>query len=272
MDLNKIASRLGQLQNKGGSKQSKEKIDYTTIYWKPKSGKHVVRIVPSKFDKDYPFREVFFHYGLTRAPIMALSNFGEKDPVMEFATALRKAGDEDSLKMAKKLYPKMRVFAPVVVRGEEEKGVRLWEFGKQVYQELLSMAEDEDIGDFTDLLEGRDMLVTKKTPEEEGNLYGSTSIRPRTKVTPLSEDDDYVTKCLETQPDIFELYKRYDFDSLKEVLQTWLEPESEESETNEVEATVEKPSNYSLDKAEKKTKVDEFDSLFGEDSDDDLPF
>jgi len=175
--------------------------------------------------------------------------------------------------MAKKLYPKMRVFAPVVVRGEEEKGVRLWEFGKQVYQELLSMAEDEDIGDFTDLLEGRDMLVTKKTPEEEGNLYGSISVRPRTKVTPLSEDDEYVTQCLEKQPDIFELYKRYDFDSLKEVLQQWLEPESEEKDDeDEVEATITKPTNYSLDKAAKKTKADEFDNLFGDDEDDDLPF
>jgi hypothetical protein len=94
-------------------RQTKRKDSYTAIYWKPKSGKHVVRIVPSKFDKDYPFREVFFHYDLTKAPILALSNFGEKDPVMEFATALRKAGEVDSLKIAKKLYPKMRVFAPV---------------------------------------------------------------------------------------------------------------------------------------------------------------
>jgi hypothetical protein len=73
---------------------------------------------------------------------------------------------------------------------------------KQVYQELLSMAEDEDIGDFTDLLEGRDMLITKKTPEEEGNLYGSISVRPRTKVSSLSDDEEYVTQCLEKQPDI----------------------------------------------------------------------
>ena len=93
---------------------------------------------------------------------MALNNFGEKDPVQEFASKLYKEDDKASKDMAKKLFPKMRIFAPVLVRGEEEKGVRLWEFGKQVYQELLSMAEDEDIGDFTDLLEGRDMLVTKK--------------------------------------------------------------------------------------------------------------
>jgi hypothetical protein len=78
---------------------------------------------------------------------------------------------------------------------------------------------------------------------------------------------------LENQPDIFELYKRYDFDSLKEVLQQWLEPESEEEDDeDEVKATITKPTNYSLDKAAKKTKVDEFDNLFGDDEDDDLPF
>jgi hypothetical protein len=273
MNLNAITKRLNQLQNKGGGSK-KDKIDYSTIYWKPKSGKHVVRIVPSKFDKDYPFREVFFHYGLTRAPIMALNNFGEKDPVQEFASKLYKEDDKESKDMAKKLFPKMRIFAPVLVRGEEEKGVRLWEFGKQVYQELLSMAEDEDIGDFTDLLEGRDMLVTKKTPEEEGNLYGSVSIRPRTKVTPLTEDDELVGGYLNEQPDIFTLYKRYDFDSLKEVLQSWLKPEEEEETTPPV---VEESTNYTLNGAANKTsKSDEFDDIFGDDksdgSEDDLPF
>jgi hypothetical protein len=267
MDVNKIKNRLTQFQNKGGGK--KEQIDYTSIYWKPKPGKHVVRVVPSKFDKDYPFREVFFHYGLTKAPILALSNFGEKDPVMEFATALRKAGDEESLKMAKKLYPKMRVFAPVVVRGEEEKGVRLWEFGKQIYQELLGMAEDEDIGDFTDILGGRDMLITKVSPEEDGSLYGSMSVRPRTKLTPLSDDEDLVSQWLENQPDIMSLYKRYDFESLKEVLQNWLEPDSDEESTESKEETPAPPSNYSLKNAAKKSKTDEFDSLF---NDDDAPF
>ena len=273
MDLNAITKRLNQLQNKGGGSK-KEKIDYSTIYWKPKSGKHVVRIVPSKFDKDYPFREVFFHYGLTRAPIMALNNFGEKDPVQEFASKLYKEDDKESKDMAKKLFPKMRIFAPVLVRGEEEKGVRLWEFGKQVYQELLSMAEDEDIGDFTDILEGRDMLVTKKTPEEEGNLYGSTSIRPRTKITPLTENDELVEGYLNEQPDIYTLYKRYDFDSLKETLQSWLKPGEEE----DVESTpTEAPSNYTLNDAAKTNKADEFDELFEGDvdhggKDDDLPF
>lgn len=254
MNLSEIKNKLNKLQNKGESKKT-EKFDYSTVYWKPTPGKHVIRIVQSKFDKDNPFREVFFHYGLTKAPIMALSNFGEKDPVMEFATALRKSGDPDNINTAKKLYPKMRVFVPVLVRGEEEKGVRLWEFGKSIYVELLAMAEDEDIEDYTDIVSGRDFLVTKISPEEDGSLYGSTSIRPKTKTSPLSTKEEEITRYLEEQPDIFELYKRYDFDSLKEVLLKWLEP-SEDSNTDE------KSSNYKLEG--KPSKSDEFDSLFQE--------
>ena len=59
--------------------------------------------------------------------------------------------DTTNWQLAKKLDPKMRVFAPVIVRGEEDKGVRPWEFGKEIYMQLLGIAEDEDYGDFTDI-------------------------------------------------------------------------------------------------------------------------
>lgn len=272
MDLNAIKAKLSQMEEK--SNGNKEKIDYEKVFWKPPTGKSKIRIVPSAYDPTMPFSELKFHYNVGKYPMLTLSNFGKQDPVEEFVAELKKTNDRDNWSLAGKLTPRSRFFAPVVVRGEEEKGVRLWEFGKQVYQELLSMAEDEDIGDFTDLLEGRDMLVTKKTPEEEGNLYGSVSIRPRTKVTPLTEDDELVEGYLNEQPDIFTLYKRYDFNSLKEVLQSWLKPEEEEETTPPV---AEESTNYTLNGAANKTsKSDEFDDIFGDDksddSEDDLPF
>ena len=265
MDISVIKSRLSALQNPRGG----QKKDLSQTIWRPTVGKHSVRIVPSVFNKQNPFKEVYMHYGINNRTMMSLSNFNEKDPIVEFAQGLRKSSERDNWQLAKKLEPKMRVFAPVVVRGEEEKGVRLWEFGKQIYQELLGMAEDEDIGDFTDILGGRDMLITKVSPEEDGSLYGSMSVRPRTKLTPLSDDEDLVSQWLENQPDIMSLYKRYDFESLKEVLQNWLEPDSDEESTESKEETPAPPSNYSLKNAAKKSKTDEFDSLF---NDDDAPF
>ena len=49
--------------------------------------------------------------------MIALSNFSESDPILEFATTLKKSGDKENMELAKKLYPKLRIFTPVVVRG-----------------------------------------------------------------------------------------------------------------------------------------------------------
>ena len=144
MDINAIKQRLNALQSTNNTGK-KEKIDYSKVYWKPKEeGKYQIRIVPSKLDPKNPFQEVFVHYGFSKFPIYALTNWGEKDPIVEFAAQLRKTNDKENWKLAKKLEPKMRIFAPVIVRGEEDKGVRLWEFGKEIYLQLLGIADDEE--------------------------------------------------------------------------------------------------------------------------------
>ncbi len=135
MDLNSIKQRLTNMQQASAPKQRKEfvKVDYSKILWKPKAGKHQIRIVPSVLNKDFPFKEVFYHYGLAKFPILSLSNWNEKDPIVEFAKQLRKSKEPEDWKLASKFEPKMRVFVPVIVRGEEHLGTRLWEFGKEIY-------------------------------------------------------------------------------------------------------------------------------------------
>ena len=175
MDINAIKQRLSSLQSSGAKK---EKVDYSKYYWKPKAeGKYQIRVVPSVLNKSNPFQEVFVHYGFSKFPIYALTNWGEKDPIVEFAKSLRTTQEKENWQLAKKLDPKMRVFAPVVVRGEEEKGVRLWEFGKEIYMQLLGIAEDEDYGDFTDINEGRDFTVDVVTGDIGGCQGLKSSIR-----------------------------------------------------------------------------------------------
>ena len=137
--------------------------------------------------------------------MISLQNFGEKDPIVEFANELRKASDQDSRDLAKKLSPKMRVFAPIVVRGEEDKGVRLWEFGKEVYMELCSIAEDEDVQDYTDPVTGRDLTIETVGPDQSGRSFNKTTVRVRTKTTPLSENSQEVQKWMTEQPEPFNL-------------------------------------------------------------------
>lgn len=231
MDLALLKQKLGNLnapQKSGG--KTYEKIDYTKVFWKPQVGNYTIRIVPSKFNKSNPFREVYFHYGFAKGPILALNNWGEADPIMEFAAKLRQSKDRDNWALAKKLDPKMRVFVPVVVRGEEHLGVRLWEFGKEVYKSLLGFAADEDYGDFTDIQDGFDFKIDAVAAEVAGRKVVSCTLRPRPKSSPISEDANLINKWLEEQPDIMTINRKRDYNDIKELLAKWLNPDAEEEQ------------------------------------------
>ena len=235
MNLDEIKNRLASLNNKGGGGK---KTDYAANFWKPKEGaKTQVRIVPYKYNKDFPFSELYFYFGIGKPRMLALSNFEETDPILEFATQLRKSGDQTNVDLAKKLFPKLRIFAPVVVRGEEDKGVRFWEFGKMVYQELLGVMADEDYGDITDVASGRDITVEVIPAKETGKMYNTTTVRVKPNQTPLADDASTVESLLENQKDIISLYKKYPFDEMKDILQGWLKPEESDGgkETEKVE-------------------------------------
>ena len=133
MDLNAIKNRLEQMNkqttsNSGGGK---------SLFWKPSVGKEVVRVVPNKYNKQFPFTEMLFYYGIGQRVMASPQNWQEKDPIQEFTKQLRNSGDKENWRLAKKLDAKTRIFAPIVVRGQEDEGVKLWQFGKEVYQRFL---------------------------------------------------------------------------------------------------------------------------------------
>ena len=276
MDLNKIKSRLDNL-NQATKPKNTEKKDYTLIYWKPKAeGKYQIRFVPSKINKDNPFQEVFMHYGVGKFPIVALTNWGEDDPIVDFTKKLRKSSESENWRLAKQLDPKMRVFAPVIVRGEEDKGVRLFEFSKTIYMELLSIADDEDYGDFTDINQGFDFVVNASKVQDRPGF--ALSVRPKPKQTPLSSDASQITTWLENQPILLEERYKYTYDKLKEELQTFISGGEEKEDDiisepasgfdDDSPAKEEKKFTLSTQGTPKKAKSEEFDSLF----EDDLPF
>jgi hypothetical protein len=269
MDLNAIKNRLEQMNkqsatNSGGGK---------SLFWKPSVGKEVVRVVPNKYNKQFPFTEMLFYYGIGQRVMASPQNWGEKDPIQEFTKQLRQSGDKDNWRLAKKLDAKTRIFAPVVVRGMEDEGVKLWQFGKEVYQDFLNMAADEEIGDYTDIVAGRDIKLTTVGPEVTGTPYNKTSVGPSLKTSSLSDDKGVVTGLLENQPNPLEVFKRFTFEEVKSALQDFLSEGEAEVAAPAVAAPT--PSkNYSLDTNKSKSKAEKFDDMFNEKSDDgdDLPF
>jgi hypothetical protein len=266
MDVSTIKAKLDSLQSKG---QSKEKIDYSKIFWKPKVGSHQVRIVPSKYDKTNPFREIYLHYGYAKFPMLALTNWGEADPIVEAAKKLRKSDNPEHWQMAKKITPKMRIFVPVIVRGEEASGVRLWEFGHGIYKQLMGIALNEDYGDFTDIQDGRDFTVEAVEADVAGRKGIQCNIIPRVKTTTLSKDAELVTKWLEEQPDILAINRKYTYEDLKDIFEKWANPEEDEEPTtiaetkedeDEEDIFKEKPAAYEA--PVKQSKADKFEDLF----------
>ena len=245
MDIDAIKSRLNQLQN-----------TTTNSFWKPQPGKSQIRIVPYLHDKSNPFSELFFHYSLVpNKTVISPLSYGRPDPVQQFADKLKSTGNKDEWIQGKRIEPKMRTFVPVVVRGEENEGVKFWGFGKTVYQELLGIIADPDYGDISDATAGRDITVERQTPAEAGNQYGKTTIRVKPNVTSLSDNSDLLTKLLDEQPNLNELYNEPTFDELKSHLSNFLNPSDSTEETTEKEpemVTTEASSNVE----------DDFDKLF----------
>ena len=152
----------------------------------------------------------------------------------------------------------MRTYAPVVVRGEENQGVKFWGFGKTVYQELLSIIADPDYGDITDAVSGRDVAVEFKTAEETGKSFPSTSIRVKPNQTAITEDASLLETINSSQKNITEIYQERSYDELTEALNEYLNGDSQ-SEDQSVEET--KESNQANTVGSNQS-TDAFDDLF----------
>ena len=124
IDMELMRQKLASLRGEGNKGEN-------SVWFRPEEGDTDIRIVPTN-DGD-PLKEMFFHYnvGEHRGGIMCPKrNFGEQCPICEFASSLWREGvdknDEESTKLAKSLFVRTRYFSPVVVRGREDEGIKVY--------------------------------------------------------------------------------------------------------------------------------------------------
>lgn len=222
IDLDAIRKKLGQLSGTNSRRN---------VMWRPTEGEEAtVRLISFQDNDGQPFKERYFYYNIGNNPgLLAPYQFQKPDPIQELITKLRDDGSKESYELAKKLYPKMRTYAPVIVRGEEDKGVRLWAFGKTVYQSLLNIMLDEDYGDITDPHEGRDVKVVCNKPP--GRMWAMTEVRPRGKGSALSSDTNQAAEWVKNIPDLDELFTLKSYDELEKIVNDWLNGDDNEDDT-----------------------------------------
>jgi len=224
LDFDAIKRKLDKLSGNTTSRN---------VMWKPEEGQeYKVRLLSFPNNDGQPFKELMFYYNIPgQRGLLAPSQFGKRDPVQELITKLRDEGTKESYEMAKKLYPKMRVYAPVLVRGEEGEGVRIWSFGKLVYQSLLSLMMDEDYGDITDLKTGTDLKI--KCTKAPGQQWAKTEVLPVRKSSALSSDAKQAKQWVDDIPDIDSIFQIKSYDELSNIINGWLNGDEVETEGSE---------------------------------------
>lgn len=239
IDIKKMKAKLLALQNKGGGK---------TAFWRPEEGKkYSVRIINTP-DGD-PFKEYWFHYEIGKNSILCpKKNHSEECAICNFASKLFKENTDESNKMAKKFLPRQRFFSPVLVRGEEKEGVKVWGYGKNVYQDLINLVLNPDYGDISDPDNGTDIsMVSSKAP---GAQFPTTKLTPARNASRLCQGtDEECRDLMDSVPNFDEIHERKTSAEVAAALDEYLasgsdsEAEAESTETVKYGGKAKNPSN-----------------------------
>lgn len=304
LDLNKLKNKVARLKGeKTSSRQS--------IFWTPRlpkgdtSAEYQVFLVPWPDLEDYPFKERWFYYSLgnmkdadgrslkdengryIKAPL-TLKQFGEDDPVENLIRQLwnTEGKEEEEAKQdredAKNLFAAQTAYIPVIVKGEEELGVRIWKFSsKTVYERLIELFMKPKVGVLND--PENDIWLSINVVEEPKKKFpmnkkiGSIDLELLDRA-PLSDDPEKIEKWLNNVPDLDKALEsqKYDFEGLKKLLLLWTEtadPTEEKMKDAGTEGGKSKKKTRSKKKKEEpKTKeqvMKELEEFEGDDDDED---
>lgn len=232
IDMELMRRKLASLRGEGRGD------DTPSVWFKPDEGDTDIRIVPTN-DGD-PLKEMSFHYnvGEHRGGVLCPKrNFGDACPICDFASALWREGtannDEDSKNLAKSLFVRQRYFSPVVVRGREDEGVKVYGYGKKAYELLLGYILDPEYGDITDAHEGTDIALTYTKPNKPG-AFPQTSLKMRRNTSQLLPDAESIPALLDRIPSFDTLFERLTTEQVGAILDEQLSGDgSAESRSSE---------------------------------------
>lgn len=258
IDLEKIKQKLAQL-----NREKPQNSNWSEWRWKPELGDHTIRVLPWKDSPGEPIKERAFYYGLGKGGMLAPCQFNLPDPVQECKKQLYEEDTEESKNLAKKLYPKIQGYIPVIVRGEEEKGVRIWSFGPSVYKRLYGFFMMRDVGDFTDPMEGRDLNV--KISTVVGKKYPDTTVDLSFSRSPISENKTQMKEWLDNIPNLDEkLQKVLGYDEIQKIVTDWLNGPKEGDGKEPIQEKLNTGNNKETSSEKSESEFKDLDDVFAD--------
>ena len=230
IDIKKMMEKKRKLEEpkNGGSN--------TSTFWKPSEGDQKVRVLCPE-DGD-PFKGFHFHYriGEKVSVLCPKKTYGDDCPICEHASSLYNENTPEAREEAKKYYAKQRFYSPILVRGLESEGVKVWGYGKQVYEEFISLVTNPEYGDITDLEEGTDLTLNYS---KNSGPWPVTKVTPSRKTSTVCKDmtPEECQSFLEKIPDIESLFTKESYTDLKGYLNEalYLDSDSVEKASSETQ-------------------------------------
>ena len=195
--------------------------DAVRLTWfKPGMGPNEIRFLPYDDGHGQPFQAVGYYNSkqLYERRIVAPVQYGRADPISDLMTELRKERQDDATwQLMKELRVKESYYAPVLVRGQEDKGVQIWELGSTVLKKVYSVLAHPDYVDENMFhpTEGYDFTVTctdsGKTTTFNGKVYTvkDYDVTPRRKPSVLDKDESVRNEIVAAVPNLSEHFGQF---------------------------------------------------------------
>jgi hypothetical protein len=216
-DLNKIRDKMNKMSNAGkksGSGEQKERAKLT--WWKPIIGATDIRFLPYDDGNGAPFQEVSYYTSkkLSENRVVAPFQWGQKDAIQDLLVKLRKnRADNETWKLMNQLKARESYYAPIVVRGQEEKGVQIWEMSQKVLNQIYAKLSSPDFADeyLFDPKEGYDFTITAIDSGREFNGFPikDVTVDVRRKPSPLAKTQKERDDIINSIPNLREHFQSY---------------------------------------------------------------
>jgi hypothetical protein len=195
------------------------KKDFTPAYktWKPEIGKtYNIRFIQAIDNgSDEPFYEILFYRGLDQQKrYVAPYQFDMMDPIKAEFDNIRK----DNWDVAKNLKARESFFGILLDRACPEEGPQVFEFSKEVRDQIYSKLQSADYQeeDVFDVDRGFDFeVIVSPKPDRmwNGKPVRNFSFSLRMKSTPLAKTEEQKQEILDKAPRLQEIYKSWTKDA-----------------------------------------------------------
>lgn len=195
----------------GKEQEESERATTGADFFKPPPGDCVIRILPPKIGRNSPFRVVYQHFieipGAASSVNFTCPRMQAKTdrlpsrycPACTKADELRERGSPTAYELAGNFLPRRRIFTNIISRGDPERGVLIFPFGKQIHEQLLALRTDKDAGgEFCDPANGFDVVIKRSGT----GIKTEYKVLPARKLSPLAEDVETMNAWLESMHDL----------------------------------------------------------------------